>query len=401
MSPEDLEQLLAPRAPGRAVWCAFDADWYAAVHPQVRDAGITGFDAARDHYVREGRGLGLSPNMFFDETWYLRRHPDAAAAVRSGQAGSGYEHYYTTGYLSLSPHWLYDEATYVALSPDVSDAVLFETECVNLYDHYLRYGAREGRVAHLLFSPQAYADAIAGDPDALVAMLSSSAHEHYLLRMWSAQGGMAGGMTGEPVASAYFDPAWFMDRYPDARAEISAGRFCAALHAYLARPGSAERDPNPQFSERFYLERHADARAALAAGEVASGFEHFLKIGVFDLRAPAPDVDLRAYAESRPELPGLIAQGQLRDVFEALRLSPPAPPVPVAAPPPPEPPPPAPTPAPPPPPPAAPPTAPEPVPEPVPAPVAVREGRGHVEFYGYHTASHGWMFCGWITRPVA
>jgi hypothetical protein len=23
-------------------------------------------------------------------------------------------------------------------------------------------------------------------------------------------------------------------------------------------------------------------------------------------------------------------------------------------------------------------------------------GRGHVDFYGYHTAAHGWFFCGWL-----
>ncbi len=30
-------------------------------------------------------------------------------------------------------------------------------------------------------------------------------------------------------------------------------------------------------------------------------------------------------------------------------------------------------------------------------PEPVISGRGHIDFYGYHTAAHGWFFCGWLT----
>src|ERR1019366_2146587 len=163
MMIEDLQQILGPRTAARASWCWFDHDWYLQAYPEVHNAiDDESFEAARQYYIDHGRTLGHSPNMFFDEKWYLRRYPDAADEVATGDVGSGYEHYCTVGYLNRSPHWLYDDEIYTRYSPDLTDQRLAELDCVNRYDHYIKSGAREGRIAHLLFDPASYRADVVG-----------------------------------------------------------------------------------------------------------------------------------------------------------------------------------------------------------------------------------------------
>ena len=151
---EERQQILGPSSAARAAWCYFDHEWYFQAYAEVHNViDDDSFSAARQYYIDHGRALGHSPNMLFDERWYLRRYADVAAAVATGDIGSGYEHYCTIGYMNRSPHWLYDDETYALYSPDITDQLLIELQCFNRYDHYLRFGAREGRIAHLLFDP--------------------------------------------------------------------------------------------------------------------------------------------------------------------------------------------------------------------------------------------------------
>jgi GT2 family glycosyltransferase len=365
MIDDELAQLLAPAAPDRAAWCCFDAAWYVAAYPRAREA--LGADASeaqvRDHYVLHGRGLAHAPNMFFDERWYLARYPDAAAAVQAQQFGSGYEHYCAIGYLNRSPHWLYDEATYMAQSPDLTDERLLEADCVNLYDHYIKSGAREGRQAHLMFQPDYYRG-VAPDPAAVERM---GGFAHFLHAAWFER--------QEADASPYFDRFWFADRYPEMRAAVAAGQWSCMLHAYLD-PAGPTLDPNGFFAEAAYLEAHADAREAVARGEALNGYDHYLKSGVFSLRAPSPEVDLAGFVDRRPGLVGDIARGRVRDAFVMfLRASPEDQRGPAEAP-------------------AV--DAPPPPPAPI-APAQPAAGYGHIEFYGHQLAAHGWFLCGWIS----
>src|SRR5206468_11406690 len=106
-------------------WAAFDADWYLAVHPTVRDTlDDTGAEAVLYFYLQQGRRLGHSPNIFFDEDWYIRTYPDAAAAIRRGEAASGFDHYCRVGFRERSPHWLFDEALYLRNHPQMSEVTL-------------------------------------------------------------------------------------------------------------------------------------------------------------------------------------------------------------------------------------------------------------------------------------
>lgn len=57
--------------------------------------------------------------------------------------------------------------------------------------------------------------------------------------------------------SGLFDPAWYLDRYPD----VAAARADPAAH-YLQWGGCEGRDPSPKFSSRQYLDKYEDVGRA-------------------------------------------------------------------------------------------------------------------------------------------
>jgi hypothetical protein len=161
-----LETLLEPLRGSPIAWCGFDAAWYRTAYADVvRGVADRSDEGLRNHYVEHGRAGLLSPNMYFDEAWYRARNPDVTEAIAAGDFDSGYEHYCAVGYLTRSGHWLYDDALYARFAPDLTDQVLVTFGCANRYDHYLKAGARENRIAHLLFQPAVYIEAVTGRPD--------------------------------------------------------------------------------------------------------------------------------------------------------------------------------------------------------------------------------------------
>ncbi len=354
----DPERTLAARDPGRAAWCHFDPAWYLLATPELAaELDDTSPAALRRHYLDSGAPSGLSPNMFFDEAWYRLRYPEIAAAIAAGRITSGYAHYCAIGYLTHTPHWLYDEDVYAASTTDISETALAAAGCANLYDHYLKAGAAEGRIAHPMFDPATQHD----------ASPSAGPFERFLQHAWA---------TGEDQrVSPYFDPAWFRASYPSLTAEIEAGYHACALHAYLcqfgAQAGLPWRDPLPQFSEAFYRATQPEAVAAIQAGAVLSGYEYFLKFGVFALHTPAPGIDLAAFLADNADLAEAIAQGRQRDAFAALLHRPPRPS-------------------------SAPASPPTPAIAPPPPPAAATAGSGHLEQFGHHATAGGWLFTGWI-----
>jgi O-antigen biosynthesis protein len=349
----DVEQLLEPADPSRPAWCQFDHAWYATAYPDTRDDAGVSFAALRDHYVSHGRKQGRSPNMFFDEQWYRQRYPDVAAMLHAGEIGSAYEHYCHAGYRDRSPHWLFDDATYAAFSPDLHDQVLNQFACLNRYDHYLKAGDRERRVAHLLFDPERYRASIlqttedADDVDAI------GPYAHFLKAIRRGD--------FDPPTSRYFDRDWYVRSYDAVRTVLDNRGYLCALHHYLSNPTPAAFDPCPDFSETFYRATVAQAETALRAGTMRSGYEHFLKIGVFAAHAPAPHIDLRRYLAASPQARTDLHEHRCRDAFAHLlrfggtQLGPLAQPV----------------------------------------------GSGAVDLYGHHAPSCGWVFAGWLNRANA
>ena len=311
--PLPAHQLLDPACALKPAWAVFDRAWYLRRHA---DARVLCHDkppeAALLYYLRVGARLGHSPSPLFDEAFYLARNPDIAELVRAGHYQSGFDHYCQHGHRGVSPHWLFDDALYADLYEDMTLENLAQHQCYGRYDHYLRSGQRERRMGHFLFDGQYYhARAVEAGVDGAQVDLHGP-YVHFLNRL--------GGDEEELAPSVYFDPAWYVEHYPGAKAQIARGRFIAALAHYLTCDAAENFDPLPQFSEVFYRTRHPDIAAAIEQGFYRSAYQQFVQFGAFELRQPRAEIDLVYYRDMNERVRNDLNAGEVRDAFAHLRL---------------------------------------------------------------------------------
>jgi GT2 family glycosyltransferase len=296
------------KLPGQTTiaWAVFEPEWYLAAYPDSRnELGVADDAAVLRFYLEHGQRRGHSPNIWFDEGWHIRVHPGAAAAVREGHAESGFDSYCRAGFRFRSPHWLFQEQSYRQRYADLRDDVLTADGNANGYDHFLKHGSREGRIGHMLFDPAIYRDRLAADERAKADALGG--YHHYLRRIRQRQ--------VETVTSPYFDPVWYLQRYPAVADAIASGTWQCALHHYLANGTPTEFDPLPEFSEAYYLDRYKDVTAAVEAKDRRNGYNHFLSNGVAERRSPSAAIDLRYYLDAHPAVRCDIESGRARDAF--------------------------------------------------------------------------------------
>jgi GT2 family glycosyltransferase len=293
MWPLDLPAKTVLKLPGETVlpWAVFDCGWYLRTYPDV--AGVVGAEdpsAVLAYYLEIGQALGHSPNRMFDEQWHRLRYPQIAERVAAGEWRSAFDAYCRRGALDRSAHWLFDELAYRDRYPDLTNAVLAEFQIFNGYDHYLRHGINEDRIGHLLFDPHVYLSHF--DAADVAAIRESGVFQHYLNRIES----------GEPElrTSIYFDPVWYLNRYPGVVAAIEAKQWKCALHHYLCNDTPTAFDPLDGFSESWYLQQDPGLRDVVTSRSFRNGYLHFLRFGAEELRSPSASIDLAWYAGQVP-----------------------------------------------------------------------------------------------------
>jgi O-antigen biosynthesis protein len=308
MAPTALPGREMLKLPGQTsiIWAVFDPRRYRSSDPEAdRQLAQTGDAAALRHYIEHGQASAHSPNIYFDEAWYRKRYPGVAAQVGDRQAESGFDSYCRSGFRVNSPHWLFSEQLYRKLYPDLGDDVLASDANVNGYDHYLRHGNRENRIGHLLFDPAIYRSQL--DKDELAEAELAGPFPHYLRRITSGR--------PEIRTTAYFDPDWYLQRYPAVAEAIAKGDWQCALHHYLCNDTPRAFDPSPDFSESHYLARYPDIAAAVEAAKWRNGFDHFLTHGAVELRSPGQRIDLRYYMQAHASVRADLEQHRARDPF--------------------------------------------------------------------------------------
>ncbi len=289
----------------QSIWSVFDRRWYLDHHPDAdRQMQALGIADPEEFYYEYGAKLGHSPNMFFDEAYYLRTNPDVVAAVERGTLRSGFAHYCHDGYRQRAPHWLFSEKFYLTSNPDITRGVLDRHGLVNGYDHYLALGDRGFRTGHWFFDPAMYhvnkPEADLSDPGiggAFAQFLGGDCVSGSLARV-----------------SWYFDPVWYLDRYPEVQREIDAGLWSCALHHFLCNPTPQRYEALEWFSEAYYAATYPDVQVAVEAGRFRNTYEHFVRHGAAERRRPHPDIDLLHYFLSgrvQADLEG----GAFRDPF--------------------------------------------------------------------------------------
>ena len=130
-SPQDLQDIETVAALLLATHL-FDPKYYRATNPELT---IEDDRELLLHYLRWGSTQGRNPNPLFDEQFYRDRHPEL------GNTNS-LAHFHRFGYLAGDdPHPLFKTAFYCNTHKDVAAAN------INPLEHYLAYGAKEGRTA--------------------------------------------------------------------------------------------------------------------------------------------------------------------------------------------------------------------------------------------------------------
>ena len=110
----------------------FDAPYYLAANPDVRDASVD----SRAHYMTLGWQEGRNPNPLFNTSGYLAAFADVRAS-----GINPLEHYRLFGWREgRDPSTAFDTGSYLATYRDVAASGL------NPLDHYLRFGQAEGRL---------------------------------------------------------------------------------------------------------------------------------------------------------------------------------------------------------------------------------------------------------------
>lgn len=308
--PQPARVLLRQDRGKRPAWALFDADWYRRTYPEAARAG-TSPTRLLNYYLTTGARSGHSPSPLFDEKFYLDTNPDIAALIAEGSYQSGFDHFCQHGHRGLSPHWLFDDTLYAEMHDDMTLENLVRYNCLGRYDHWLKSGQRETRTGHFLFDKDYYRARVAAAGGDLDALDADGAFVHYLYSI--------GGDGPELATSPYFEPLWYLDAHPTARASIAAGTARNALHHYITQGEAAALDPVPEFSEAFLRETYPDIAAAVGAGLYRSAYHHFLRYGAYELRRPRHDIDLVYYRDMNRRVRNDLEAGQVRDAFAHLR----------------------------------------------------------------------------------
>ncbi|BBX47790.1 hypothetical protein GCM10009641_11660 [Mycobacterium cookii] len=278
MLPTGLSAAKLLKLPGEVspAWAIFDPSWYlraySAACGTLSDTSPT---ALLDFYLQVGQGQGHSPNRYFDEAWYRMEYPEVVQGIQDARYHSGFDQYCRQGHRTLAPHWLFKgEQYYRDQNPDLSDEILDAADVANSYDHFLRLGALANRRAHPFFDSASYQAEL--DPDAARECVNAGPFHHFLDQIESGQ--------CELRTSQYFDPAWYMQRYPEVASAIERGDWRCSLHHYLTNDMPTKFDPSPEFSEERYLRSYPDIAAAVYRGRFRNGYAHFIQIGLAEGR---------------------------------------------------------------------------------------------------------------------
>ncbi len=259
--PEDWAARIAMAGVDGAVsWTEFDPVWYARRYL----GGAQHAQAAFADYTGRGVGRGHDPNPYFSEGWMRRQqpdlvseeHPTAFAACLAGRSPAG------------TSHWLFDLHFFQEVAGDLTSDRIASEGFVDLYDQYLRLGHVEGRRATVYFDPIFYLVQL--DPQQVGEAMRLSPYRHFLIRH---------SLTGIEVAtSPYFNPGWYLHKYPQAVVRLARRASFSALDDFLYV--AAENAPNEFFDEAKYLAIHPDVAAdAEQRLSPRAGYLHFIRFG--------------------------------------------------------------------------------------------------------------------------
>lgn len=169
--------------------------------------------------VDGGAGVDVLRLVGTYDTYRVSHTPEAAEVSSLGLSGGGTDRVLNTEVLRFDDQvvvlnrpvslnaGLFDEAGYLAWNPDVAAAVA-DGRVAGAYQHYVQWGAREGRDPNALFNEAWYLQHYADVGAAVAQGALESGFQHYMLFGWAE----------ERAPAAWMDAAGYLQDNPDVAA---------------------------------------------------------------------------------------------------------------------------------------------------------------------------------------
>ena len=207
--------------------------------------------------------MALPTNTFFDESYYLLSNPDVFAGVLKGEIRSGYDHFLQFGAREgRNPSQVFSSSFYLSQYPDVAAAVA-NGSLRSGYQHFVDFGAKEGR---------------------------------------------------NPIP--FFNSNYYLTQYPDIAAAVANGSISSAYNHFLAFGAKEGRNPSTLFNTSLYLSQNPDVANAVSTGQI-SAFEHFILYGQDENRPGVPGNRFNIEFDYSFDTNGFFADPTRRTVLEA------------------------------------------------------------------------------------
>ncbi len=185
--------------------------------------------------------MSLAISDLFDESFYLNQNSDVAAAVARGEFRSGLDHFLRFGASEgRNPSIWFDSSTYLYNYPDVAHAIAVGF-VKNGFEHFFKYGQYEGRTPVSLFDSGSYLSLYSDVKDAIAVGFVNSAYEHYVKH----------GHHEERIPSPHFNSHYYVDRYSDVQQAIAYGAFSSVEHFLKFGHSEGRMSSPPQFNIQF------------------------------------------------------------------------------------------------------------------------------------------------------
>lgn len=185
--------------------------------------------------------MSLSIGDLFDESFYLNQNSDVAEAIARGEFSSGLDHFLRFGASEgRNPSIWFDSSTYLHNYPDVAHAIAVGF-VRNGFEHFFKYGQYEGRTPLALFDPWSYQSLYSDVKDAIAARFVDSAYEHYVKY----------GHREERLPSSQFNSHYYAARYSDIQPAIAHGLYSSVEHFLKFGHSEGRMSSSPQFDIQF------------------------------------------------------------------------------------------------------------------------------------------------------
>lgn len=223
----------------------------------------------------------VARDPLFDAGYYLAHNPDVAASGLDP-----YQHYLAYGaHEGRNPDAFFDTSLYLRQNPDVERG-----NTINPLRHYELYGWREGRDPSLLFSTQKY---LSANPDVRAAGIDPL--QHYIEfgqkegRMTFLSGGSA---PADPLIDpAYFDPQLGATLIPSG---LAAQQQAAATYLGGRYVGFGIK-PDPLFDDAYYQANNLDT-------SLLNPLQHYERYGWHDGRDPSAAFSTTKYLAANADV---------------------------------------------------------------------------------------------------